>query len=174
MRGAVSLAAALAIPLHTDAGTPFPARDLLIFLTFGVIFATLVLQGLTLPAVIRVLRVEGDGSEDHEELRARLEATKAALAQLEVLADEEWTRDDTIERMKGLYEYRKRRFAARAGKIEDDGYEDRSLAYQQLVQAVLGAQRDALVRLRNEGTISNEVMNRVVQEMDLEEARLEI
>ena len=76
--------------------------------------------------------------------------------------------------MKGLYEYRKRRFAARAGKIEDDGYEDRSLAYQQLVQAVLGAQRDALIRLRNEGTISNEVMNRVVQEFDLEEARLEI
>ncbi len=174
MRGAVSLAAALAIPLTTDAGTPFPARDLLIFLTFCVIFATLVLQGLTLPAVIRVLRVEGDGSEDREELRARLEATKAALAQLELLGDEEWTRDDTIERMKGLYEYRKRRFAARAGKIEDDGYEDRSLAYQQLVQAVLGAQRDALIRLRNEGTISNEVMNRVVQEFDLEEARLEI
>jgi CPA1 family monovalent cation:H+ antiporter len=174
MRGAVSLAAALAIPLTTDAGTPFPARDLLIFLTFSVIFATLVLQGLTLPAVIRVLRVEGDGSEDREELRARLEATKAALAQLEVLGDEEWTRDDTIERMKSLYEYRKRRFAARAGKIEDDGYEDRSLAYQQLVQAVLGAQRDALIRLRNEGTISNEVMNRVVQEFDLEEARLEI
>jgi monovalent cation/hydrogen antiporter len=174
MRGAVSLAAALAIPLTTDAGTPFPARDLLIFLTFCVIFATLVLQGLTLPAVIRVLHVEGDGSEDREELRARLEATKAALAQLERLGDEEWTRDDTIERMKGLYEYRKRRFAARAGKIEDDGYEDRSLAYQQLVQAVLGAQRDALIRLRNEGTISNEVMNRVVQEFDLEEARLEI
>jgi CPA1 family monovalent cation:H+ antiporter len=174
MRGAVSLAAALAIPLTTDAGTAFPARDLLIFLTFSVIFATLVLQGLTLPAVIRRLRVESDGSEDREELRARLEATKAALAQLEVLGDEEWTRDDTIERMKALYEYRKRRFAARAGKIEDDGYEDRSLAYQQLVQAVLGAQRDALIRLRNEGTISNEVMNRVVQEFDLEEARLEI
>jgi CPA1 family monovalent cation:H+ antiporter len=174
MRGAVSLAAALAIPLTTDAGTPFPARDLLIFLTFAVIFATLVLQGLTLPAVIRRLHVESDGSEDREELRARLEATKAALAQLDALGDEEWTRDETVERMRGLYEYRKRRFAARAGKIEDDGYEDRSLAYQQMVQAVLAAQRDALVRLRNEGTISNEVMNRVVQEMDLEEARLEI
>jgi CPA1 family monovalent cation:H+ antiporter len=174
MRGAVSLAAALALPLTTDAGTRFPARALLIFLTFSVIFATLVLQGLTLPAVIRLLRVEGDGAEDHEELRARLEATKAALAQLDALRDEEWTRDETIERMRGLYEYRKRRFAARAGKIEDDGYEDRSLAYQQAVQAVLAAQRDALIRLRNEGTISNEVMNRVVQEIDLEEARLEI
>ena len=174
MRGAVSLAAALAIPLTTDGGAPFPARDLLIFLTFSVIFATLVLQGLTLAPVIRLLRVEGDGSEEREELRARLEATKAALAQLEALGDEEWTRDDTIERMRGLYEYRKRRFAARAGKIEDDGYEDRSLAYQQVVQAVLAAQRNALIRLRNEGTISNEVMNRVVQEFDLEEARLEI
>jgi CPA1 family monovalent cation:H+ antiporter len=174
MRGAVSLAAALAIPLTTDAGTSFPARDLLIFLTFAVIFATLVLQGLTLPAVIRRLHVESDGSEDREELRARLEATKAALAQLDALGDEDWTRDETVERMRGLYEYRKRRFAARAGKIEDDGYEDRSLAYQQMVQAVLAAQRDALVRLRNEGTISNEVMNRVVQEMDLEVARLEI
>src|SRR5256714_3096053 len=174
MRGAVSLAAALAIPLTTDAGTPFPARDLLIFLTFAVIFATLVLQGLTLPAVIRRLHVESDGSEDREELRARLEATKAALAQLEALGGEEWTRDDTIDRMRRLYEYRKRRFAARAGKIEDDGYEDRPLAYQQGVQTVLPAQRDALIRLRNEGTISNEVMNRVVQEFDLEEARLEI
>ena len=101
-------------------------------------------------------------------------ATKAALAQLDVLSDEEWTRDDTIERMRRAYEYRKRRFAARAGKIEDDGYEDRSLAYQHLVQIVLGAQRDALVDLRNRGEISNEVMNRVVRELDLEESRLEI
>ena len=60
------------------------------------------------------------------------------------------------------------------GKIEDDGYEDRSLAYQQIVQVVLAAQREALVRLRNDGQISNEVMNRVVRELDLEESRLEI
>ena len=91
-----------------------------------------------------------------------------------MLAREEWTRDDTIERMRRLYEYRKRRFAARAGKIEDDGYEDRSLAYQQTVQIVLAAQREALVHLRNEGEISNEVMNRVIREFDLEESRLEI
>ncbi len=174
MRGAVSLAAALALPLTTDSGAPFPDRDLLIFLTFAVIFATLVLQGLSLPAVIRALDVHSDGSEDREELRARLEATKAALDQLDALADEEWTRDDTIDRMRRLYEYRKRRFAARAGKIEDDGYEDRSLAYQQTVQSVLAAQREALVQLRNDGTISNEVMNLVVREMDLEESRLEI
>ncbi|MBV9473037.1 MAG: Na+/H+ antiporter, partial [Solirubrobacterales bacterium] len=145
MRGSVSLAAALALPLRTNAGARFPERDLIIFLTFSVIFATLVLQGLSLPKLIRRLGIARDGSEDREELRARLVAIKAALAQLDVLEREEWTREDTIERMRRLYDYRKRRFAARAGKIEDDGYEDRSLAYQQLLQLVLGAQRDALV-----------------------------
>ena len=174
MRGAVSLAAALALPLHTHAGAPFRDRNLLIFLTFAVIFATLILQGLTLPAVIRALGVTADESESDEELRARLIATKAALAQIDALAEEEWTRDDSVDRMRRAYEYRKRRLAARAGKIEDDGYEDRSLAYQQMVQSVLAAQRDSLVRLRDEREISNEVMNRVIRELDLEESRLEI
>jgi monovalent cation/hydrogen antiporter len=174
MRGAVSLAAALAIPLSTHSGAPFPGRNLIIFLTFAVIFATLVIQGLSLPSVIRWLRVTPDGSEEAEEIRARLVATKAALAQLDILADEDWTREDTIERMRGLYNYRKRRFAARIGKIEDDGYEDRSLAYQQVIQSVLAAQREALVDLRNRGDVSNEVMNRVIRELDLEETRLEI
>jgi len=174
MRGAVSLAAALAIPLRTNAGSPFPDRNLVIFLTFAVIFSTLVVQGLSLPLVIRSLHVTSDRSEEHEELRARLTATNAALARIDELAGEEWTREDTIERMRGAYDYRRRRLSARAGKIEDDGYEDRSLAYQQVVQAVLAAQRDALVGLRDEGTISNEVMNRVIQELDVEESRLEI
>jgi monovalent cation/hydrogen antiporter len=174
MRGGVSLAAALAIPLATDAGAPFPERNLIIFLTFCVIFGTLVVQGLSLPKLIRWLDVRPDESEESEELKARLTAVKAALAQLDVLAEEEWTRDDTIDRMRAMYEYRKRRFAARAGKIEDDGYEDRSLAYQQMVQIVLSAQREALVGLRNQGDISNEMANRLMREFDLEEARLEI
>jgi CPA1 family monovalent cation:H+ antiporter len=175
MRGAVSLAAALALPLETDAGTPFPDRDLIIFLTFAVIFATLVVQGLTLPALIRALRVTSDGTEQREELRARLEATQAALDQIDALAEEDWTREDTVDRMRRMYEYRQRRFKAQAGKIDDDvGYEDRALAYQQMVQSVLAAQRARLVHLRNEGLISNEVMNRVVREFDLEESRLEI
>ena len=174
MRGAVSLAAALAVPLHTDSGAPFPDRDLIIFLTFAVIFGTLVVQGLTMPALIRRLGITRDDSEDGEEIRARLVATKAALSELDRLADEDWTREDTIERMRAQYNYRKRRFAARAGKIEDDGYEDRSLAYQHIVQIVLAAQREALVDLRNEGRISNETMNRVIRDLDLEESRLEI
>jgi CPA1 family monovalent cation:H+ antiporter len=174
MRGAVSLAAALAIPLKTDAGAPFPERDLILFLTFAVIFTTLVLQGLTLPKLIRKLGVTDDGGGENEELKARLVATRAALERLDALAEEDWTRDDTIERMRALYDYRRRRFSARAGKIEDDGYEDRSLAYQQIVQSVLAAEREALIELRNQGTISNEVMNRIIRDFDLEEERLEI
>ena len=174
MRGAVSLAAALAIPLRTHSGAPFPGRDLVIFLTFAVIFATLVLQGLTLPLLIRKLRITQDGTEDREELTARLRATKAALAQINELEREEWTRDDTVERMRGAYEYRKRRLAARAGKIEDDGYEDRSLAYQQMIQIVLAAQRRELVQMRNNREISDQTMARIIQELDLEESRLEI
>jgi CPA1 family monovalent cation:H+ antiporter len=174
MRGAVSLAVALALPLTTDAGERFPQRDLIIFLTFGVIFFTLVVQGLSLPALIRRLHIDDGGADADEELRARLVATKAALAEIDSLAGEEWTRDDTLERMHRFYEYRKRRFAARAGKIEDDGYEDQTLAYQQTLQHVLGAQRDALLRMRSDGGLSNEVMNRILRELDLEESRLEI
>ena len=168
MRGAVSLAAALALPADT------PQRDLIVFLTFAVILATLVLQGLTLPAVIRAVHVPGDDGEAHEELRARLVATQAALARLEELGAEDWTRDDTVERMTGLYDYRRRRLKARAGKIEDDGYEDRSEAYQRMVREVLEAQRAAVVALRNDGTISNDVMHRIERELDLEDERLEI
>jgi CPA1 family monovalent cation:H+ antiporter len=174
MRGAVSLAVALALPLTTDAGEPFPERNLIIFLTFGVIFFTLVVQGLTLPFLIHRLGISDGGAEADEELRARLVATKAALEEIDLLAGEEWTRDESVERLRAMYDYRKRRFAARAGKIEDDGYEDRSLAWQQMVQVVLGAQRDALVRLRGEGQLSNEAMNRILRELDLEESRLEL
>ena len=174
MRGAVSLAAALALPLETSTGQPFPQRNLLIFMTFGVILATLVLQGLTLPWLIRRLGLQRDGSETQEELRGRLRATDAALARLEVLADEEWTRDDTVERMRGLYEFRRRRLKARGGYLDDDGSEDRSLAYQRLVRELLEAQRREIVLLRNQGEISNEVMGRIEHELDLEDARLEI
>jgi CPA1 family monovalent cation:H+ antiporter len=76
--------------------------------------------------------------------------------------------------MRGLYEYRKRRLAARAGRIEDDGYEDRSVAYQTLVREVLEAQRAELLRLRADGTISADVMRTLEREFDLEDQRLEI
>jgi monovalent cation/hydrogen antiporter len=168
MRGAVSLAAALALPLD------FPLRDLILFLTFAVILATLVVQGLTLPTLIRRLRIQGDDAEEREELRARLAAANAALERLDELAGEDWTRDDTVERLHGLYDFRRRRLKVRAGKLEDDGAEDRSLAYQRLVRELLDAQRQAIVGLRNQGVISNDVMHRIERELDLEDTRLEI
>jgi CPA1 family monovalent cation:H+ antiporter len=118
--------------------------------------------------------VDDGAQESHEELKARLVATRAALARIEELKSEEWTRDDTVERMRNLYEYRRRRLKARAGTIEDDGFEDRSVAYQTIVREVLEAQRREVVRLRNEGTISNDVMHRIERELDLEDERLEI
>jgi CPA1 family monovalent cation:H+ antiporter len=169
MRGAVSLAAALALPLD------FPLRDLILFLTFSVILVTLVVQGLTLPALIRRLRFEEDDSEEREEVQARLAATHAALDRLEELAGEDWTRDDTVQRLHGLFEFRRRRLKARGGYLADeDGTEDRSQAYQRLVRELLEAQRRAIVRLRNQGQISSDVMHRIERELDLEDTRLEI
>ena len=176
MRGAVSLAAALALPLETDAGAPLPERNLILFITFALILVTIVGQGLTLPWLIRRLGVEEDGSEeDREELRARLVAAEAALRCLDELEGEGWAREDTVERMRGLYRFRQRRFKVRAGKMDDeDGIEDRSLAYQRLIHAVSAAQREAVVQLRNNGDISSDVMHRIERELDLEESRLEI
>jgi Na+/H+ antiporter len=174
MRGGVSLAAALAIPLETDAGAAFPGRDLILLITFGVILVTVVGQGLTLPALIRRLRVPDTGDEEEEEVRARIEAAQAALHRLDELTDADWVRPDTRERVGRLYDYRRRRFAARTGEVEDDGFEDRSVAYQRLMHDLYDAQRQVLLRLRNEGRISNDVMHRIERELDLEESRLEI
>jgi monovalent cation/hydrogen antiporter len=172
MRGAVSLAAALALV------ESFKFRDIVLFLTFAVIFATLVVQGLTLPLLIRALHIEDDGADEREELLGRRAAVDAALNRLGELGSQEWTRDETTERMRMLYEYRQRRFAVRAGELEDrdgiDAFETRAKRYQKMVRSVLTAQRETLVQLRNRGEISNEVMHRLERELDLEDERLEI
>jgi monovalent cation/hydrogen antiporter len=174
MRGAVSLAAALAIPFETDAGTAFPARDLIVFLTFCVILATLVLQGLTLPKLIRRLRVPDDDGAEREELKARKLAAKAAIARIDDLVAEEWVRDDTADRMRRLYDYRLRRFAARFDDGDDGALEEQSIGYQRLRREALEAERAAVYELRNRGMINDEVMRRVVRDLDLEDERLEI
>ena len=126
-------------PALTDAGAPFPFRDLIIFLTFCVILATLVLQGLTLPGLIRRLGVRDDGAEEREEEQARLMAADAALDRLDELGEEDWVRDDTSSACAASTDYRKRRFAAQRDGEDDDGIEDRSLAYQRLTREVLRA-----------------------------------
>jgi Na+/H+ antiporter len=182
MRGAVSLAAALALPLE------FPGRDLVLFLTFCVIFVTLVGQGLTLQPLIRWLDIHDDGASEKEEIKARLLAAEAALKRIEELAVEDWVYEDTAERMRGMYGYRRRRFATRHASAadkriadfavdldgDDEDYETRSAAFQRFRRELLEAEREAVLRLRSEGRIGDEVMRKVERDLDLEDSRLEI
>jgi Na+/H+ antiporter len=173
MRGAVTIAAALLIPLTTDAGTPFPGRDLIIFFAFAVVLATLVVQGLSLPAVIRALGlVEDDGGAEAEEALARVRGAEAALERLAQLVGEAWVLDDTAERLRGLYRFRIDRYSARVDPDGDGKIEKRSLKYQRLRRELLEAERSAVVELRNAGEISDEVMRRVERDLDLEVSRV--
>jgi Na+/H+ antiporter len=173
MRGAVSLAAALALPLTTDAGDAFPHRELIIFLTFGVILGTLVVQGLTLPTLAKALGVEDEGRDEKEEIKARLYAAEAALARLDELADEDWVREDTLERLQGVFGFRRERFRSRFDPESDGVVESQSQDYQRIVREVLAAERDAVFQLRRERRIDDHVMRRVIRDLDLEEARLD-
>lgn len=183
MRGGVSLAAALALPLSIDGGGAFPHRELIIFLTFSVILATLVIQGLSLPPLIKFLGVDDhDETLEREEIAARLVTSEVALARIDELRNEEWVLEDTAERVSGAYRYRQRRFSARSpdgdfdGGIDGDGidYEARSAAYQRLVRDLLDTQRAALIELRDRGEINDDVLRRIERELDLEDSRLEI
>ena len=182
MRGAVSLAAALALPLA------FPGRDLVLFLTFCVIFVTLVGQGLTLQPLIRWLDIHDDGASEKEEIKARLLAAEAALERIEELAEEDWVYEDTAERMRGMYGYRRRRFATRHASAadkriedfaadldgDDEDYETCSAAFQRFRRELLEAEREAVLRLRSEGRIGDEVMRKVERDLVPEDSRLEI
>jgi monovalent cation/hydrogen antiporter len=175
MRGAVSLAAALAIPLETEAGAAFPERDLILFLTFSVIIATLVIQGLVFPALIRALKLDEDTSDADEELEARLEIAFAAIDRIEGLAEEDWPPEQTIDRVRRLYDYRRRRFSSRVDGSSEDGfdYEERAEVYTRVMNEIFDAQRAALRRLRDEGRVTDEVRRTVEMDLDLEQARLD-
>jgi Na+/H+ antiporter len=174
IRGAVTLAAALAIPLTTDGGGRFADRELIIYLAFCVVLATLVLQGGTLPLVIRALGLEDDGLDVKEESKARIYAAEAAIARLDELVDGGAVRSDTADRLRGLYEFRRSRFRARFDAADDGAIEERSLAYQRVRRELLEAERSAVVALRNEGRIADEVMHRVQRDLDLEDSRLDV
>jgi monovalent cation/hydrogen antiporter len=174
LRGAVTLAAALALPLTTRSGAPFPDRDLLIYLAFCVILATLVLQGLSLPLVIRLLHLEEDGTAAKEETKARIYAARMAVERLEELAGEDWVREDTAERLRGLYRFRENRFSARYDDEDDGAIEQQSQNYQRLRRELLDAERRAVVDLRRQGKINDDIMNLVQRDLDLEDARLDV
>ncbi len=175
MRGAVTLAAALALPLTTDEGDALPERELIQFIAFAVILITVVGQGLTLPALIRRLGVVEDASErEKEEVEARLAAIDAAIQRLEELAREDWVNEDTVDRVRAMLDFRMRRFQARGNAGDDGAIEERSQAYQRLMRELYEAQRLALAEMHRAGEISTELMRELVREIDLEESRLEI
>jgi Na+/H+ antiporter len=174
MRGAVSLAAALAVPLITDTGDAFPGRDLILFLTFSAILATLVLQGLTLGPLIGWLRLEGDEeAETLAELKARLEGAHAALERLEQLRKEELVTPSAEERMREYNEERIRRYESglqQGGTTQE--YTESSSTWRNWRRELLAAEREAIISLRDRGEISPEVMRRVQRDLDLEESRI--
>ena len=169
MRGVVSLAAALALP----AG--FPERDLLIFLTFAVILATLVGQGLTLPILIHKLDIDdGAGLAGQEQAYARYTAADAATARLDELALEWPGHQELIDTLRAQYTHRTRHAEHRQDRAEkDDDAEQELLEHRQIRLGVLNAEREALINLRERGAISDEAFRQVERDLDLEELRME-
>ena len=174
MRGAITLAAALAIPSTTDWGRRSRTATSSSTSRLGRVLATLVLQGLSLPFVIRVLGLEDDGLDEKENAKARIHAADAALERLDELVEEGVVREDTAGRLRGQYS-----FARRASeRASTTGTTARSRSGRSSTNALrrelLDAERSSLVALRNEGRISEGVMQRVQRDLDLEDSRLDV
>jgi CPA1 family monovalent cation:H+ antiporter len=189
MRGVVSLATALALPFLT------PERDALLVVTFVVILVTLVGQGLTLPGLIRLLGVADDGGGLDQELHARSIAVSAAVDRIEQLADEWPGHLPLVETLRSQYGHRAEHlYEKHAHEIDEDGqvlevsfdgdgFEDHQtrlaaaeqelLEHRQIRRAVIDAERDAVLSLRQRGDISDEAWRRVERDLDLEELRME-
>jgi monovalent cation/hydrogen antiporter len=172
MRGVVSLAAALALPLTIEGGARFPGRDLLLFLTFAVILATLVGQGLTLPWLIRRLGIGDDGSTDHEELHAREAAIAAALGRLDTIGQEWGGHQELIDQLRARYDHAAEHLThEHEGEAMEVPHDQEWIEHTAIRQAVIDAQRVALIDLRDRGVIGEEALRRVERELDLEELR---
>jgi len=172
MRGGLSLAAALALPLSLTNGAPFPQRDLVIFFTFGVILATLVGQGLSLGPIIRLLGLEQDGALAHEHAQAHLVAARAALSRLDELATEAWVPEEALAHLRSHYTHKLEALSEATDGAGDERFDGHEPAQQQLRREVLAAERAAVISLRDRGRIDDETLRLVERELDLEEQRL--
>jgi CPA1 family monovalent cation:H+ antiporter len=173
MRGVVSLAAALALPLTLEDGTPFPQRDLIIFLAFAVILATLVGQGLTLPFFVRRLGIVADSGDAHEEAHARMAAASAALLRIDEL-EKEWPGHlELIETLRSQYAHRASHIDLHHGDASLNESELEILEHSQIRGAVIESEREALLEMRERGAVSDAVFRRVERDLDLEELRME-
>ncbi|MBI3621642.1 MAG: Na+/H+ antiporter [Nitrospirae bacterium] len=171
MRGIVTLAGALALPLTTAGGAPFPYRAELVLITFSVILATLVVQGLTLTPLIRWFNLEEDRTLEREEMRAREQAATAGLLRLEELAGNNNLVPEQVEQLRVLYDRRRQRYAWPAA-IAPDCTTEADEAFKRLRRETLAAEHRALIELRNQGIISDEVLHKLEHELDVEALRL--
>ncbi len=172
LRGVIALAAAMSLPQVLANGDPFPNRDLIIFLTFSVIIATLVGQGLTLPPLIRALGLQSSQQVDQEEFEGRREILEAALSRLEDL------RKQDTGRFADVYDDVAQHYRTRLNTLSDEGADqhgttaDHTRLYDEVSRELVGLERRIAVDLRNRGRINDDALRRVLYEIDLDETRL--
>ena len=171
MRGVVSLAAALSLPLTLADGSPFPARNFLVFLTFSVILGSLVIQGLTLPPLIRWLRVAEDRTSEREERHARLALAEAAIGHLDGKLDAGALHAHQVHPVRQEYVQRIRALKGLEGPVPTSGLATMG-ATKALRREALDIQREQFLRLRKEEVIGDDVLHRIQYELDLEEMGL--
>jgi monovalent cation/hydrogen antiporter len=177
MRGVISLAVALSLPIATNAGQPFPGRDLIVFVTFAVILVTLIGQGLTLPALVRRMGIGGMITKiEDQEIAMRLLLARAALRALDQTAEGTGASPDVVERVRGRYADRierlERRHAVLVASDEaraDDARLRRATA--QLLQELTNVERVELQRLQNTSGVDQRLARRLQQGLDLEPLR---
>jgi Na+/H+ antiporter len=168
MRGAVSLAAALAVPLSVE------ARPQIIFLTFALILITLVGQGLSLPFIVRALGLEEPRRWSDEEAVARMEAAQSALDRIDEMEGDERASEHQLKRLRDLYRARFRMCQAVLGGEDPEtaAREQRIVDYGELRRELIGVERDELLDLRQAGRLRNETLRQIERDLDLEEARI--
>ena len=150
-------------------GAAFPEREHIIFLTFCVIVATLLVQGLGLVPLIRLLGIQADRMPEQERTHARQVALQAALARLDELAAEDGVSETFIAHLRSHYEDKLDQVLAQRDGVEDE----QDTAFQQRIhKEVLNAERAAVIRLRDQGRIDDEVLRTLERELDLEDQRL--
>jgi Na+/H+ antiporter len=171
MRGVVSLAAALALPVSLP-GSTLPARDAIIVITFTVILVTLVGQGLTLPLVIRALGLGSDDDEGHEESHARQELIDQALQQIGELEKKWPDHKPLIDQLRTSYQHRAEH-EEQLHEAPGNEAEQELVEHRQIRREVIDAQRDALSAMRDRGAIDDDVLRNIERDLDLEEIRME-
>jgi monovalent cation/hydrogen antiporter len=171
-RGAVSLAAALAIPLTTHSGEPFPDRSLIIFIVVVVILLTVIVQGTTLPAVVRWSRMPDDSAHEEELQLARTRGTQAALDALPSVASALGVGPELLRRIQREYEEHARFILANNDGSGDDDLAERKDLVRRVRLGVLDYKRQEITTLRNQNLIDDIVLRELQAEMDLEEVQL--